>query len=155
MTPYEELVEIVNGSGKEGKFVFIVDATHELTGDELSKDIKNCQYQLFHFNMVEMTFAWLSKLIDECPDDTKSKMAIVLYQMEQLVVHTAIEGAQEPTSVMRNIMTPNGEISEPKHAIMTKRMLETVLGQAESAGIQVEHIFAIKYEEILKFATDE
>ena len=26
MTPYEELVAIVNGMGKEGKFVFIVDA---------------------------------------------------------------------------------------------------------------------------------
>ena len=74
MTPYEELVEIVNGIGKEGKFAFIVDATHELTGDELSKDIKNCQYQLFHFNMVEMTFAWLSKLIDECRANAVKKI---------------------------------------------------------------------------------
>lgn len=146
MTPYEELVAIINGLGKEGKFVFIVDATHELTGDELSNDIKNCQYQLFHFNMVEMTFAWLSKLIDECPADTKSKMAVVFYQMERLVVHTAIEGLYEPTAVMRKIMTPNGEISEPKLAIMSKRMLETVLGQAESAGIQVEHVFDVKYD---------
>jgi hypothetical protein len=109
MTPYEELVAIVNGMGKEGKFVFIVDATHELTGNGLSKDIKNCQYQLFHFNMVEMTFAWLSRLIDECPDDTKSKMVVVLYHMERLVVHTAIEGSYEPTTVMRKILTPNGE----------------------------------------------
>lgn len=146
MSPYEELVAIVNGLGKEGKFVFIVDATHELTGDELSNDIKNCQYQLFHFNMVEMTFSWLSKLIDECPADTKSKMAVVFYQMERLVVHTAIEGLHEPTTVMRKIMTPNGEISEPKLASMSKRMLETVLGQAESAGIQVEHVFDVKYD---------
>jgi hypothetical protein len=148
MTPYEELVAIVNGMGKEGKFVFIVDATHELTDDDLSKDIKNCQYQLFHFNMVEMTFAWLSRLIDECPDDTKSKMAVVLYQMERLVVHTAIEGSYEPTTVMRKILTPNGEISEPKLAVMTKRMLETVLGQAQAAGIQVEHVFDVKYDTI-------
>lgn len=145
MTPYEELIAIVNGIGKEGKFAFIVDATHELTGDELSNDIKNCQYQLFHFNMVEMTFAWLSKLIDECPSDTKSKMAVVFYQMERLVVHTAIEGLNEPMTVMRKIMTPNGEISEQKLAIMSKRMLETVLGQAESAGIQVEHVFDVQY----------
>jgi hypothetical protein len=29
---------------------------------------------------------------------------------------------------------------------MTKRMLETVIGQAQAAGIQVEHVFDVKYD---------
>jgi len=79
MNEYEELFNKVNELGAQGKFVFIVDAVHEITDDALRQNVKGCQFQLFHFTTIEDTFQWLTRLIDQCTDDAKSKMAIVLY----------------------------------------------------------------------------
>lgn len=145
MNEYEELFNKVNELGAQGKFVFIVDAVHEITDDVLRQNVKGCQFQLFHFTTIEETFQWLTRLIDQCTDDAKSKMAIVLYHLEQLVsIPVLINSQQAATAIMRKIMTPNGTISEQKLATMAKRMLANVLTQAESAGVTVEHIFDYK-----------
>ena len=144
MNEYEELFNKVNELGAQGKFVFIVDAAHEITDDFLRQNVKDCQFQLFHFTTIEETFQWLTRLIDQCTDDAKSKMAIVLYHLEQLVSIPVLINAQQVTTIMRKIMTPNGAISEQKLATMAKRMLENVLSQSEAAGVTVEHIFDYK-----------
>ena len=144
MNEYEELFNKVNELGAQGKFVFIVDAVHEITDDELRQKVNGCQFQLFHFTTIEDTFQWLTRLIDQCTDDAKSKMAIVLYHLEQLVSIPVLINAQQVTTIMRKIMTPNGAISEQKLSIMAKRMLANVLSQAEAAGVTVEHIFDYK-----------